>query len=209
MTFDTDTATATDAYLADRLREIFASVPPRPPHTPHTPAHTHTHHADSRWPYFVGATARQALIEAAGGPRRISAYLTALATANPTPQHWYDTRPQQLRDTDRARLTAPKPLLPMWTEGYDRREGGRLCLVLAPATVTAYATIARHWGIAPQSYITRTTYRPMERLRTTPIATFHTVPPHALTTAVLRAIAVGYLTPSIPLTPKGGPADNV
>lgn len=42
------------------------------------------------------------------------AYLEALLTANPAPSNWRDTRPEDLRNSDLARLQAG--LLPLWFE---------------------------------------------------------------------------------------------
>lgn len=186
--YPTNHTDATSDYLTTRLREIFAAIPTQPL----TPRHAAR--ADA-WPYYVGAAARTALITAAGGPRSISRYLITLATANPTPHHYHDTRPAHLKQTDYARLTSDPPILPMWTDGQDRRTNGRLCLVLPPHIIATFAAVGRYYAITPQSYVMRTAYRPMERLRTTPLAHIDQITPHAATTAVLRAIAVGYLTP--------------
>lgn len=184
--------TPVDEYLFRRLREILATVPPTPSPTASS-SRSRSH--SRRWPYYIGQTARANLIAQAGGPRKISTYLTALVQANPLPQDWLDTRPEELRATDRDRLTTTVPILPMWTDGLDRRDGGTLCLVLDLETVKHFAAVARYWGIGAQCYVSRTEYRPMERLRSTPIHKLDSTPPHTLTTAVLRAIGVSYLTP--------------
>lgn len=176
--------TTTDNYLEERIKGIFDIPSPRTFKRASNPLERL---------YFIGGPAKQGLLAKVQRKKLLSAYLTWVAEHNPTYHFWCDHRPDELRQTDAARLE--QGLLPLWTYGMDQQED-TLSLVLPNHATDTYASLALAMGIGPQQYVVRNAYRPYEGIRSTPLEKLHTLSPRRLTGWFLRAFGMAYIVPT-------------